>query len=163
MNNAFETVFKTENVALLFGTESHSGNFIAEADDRFSDYMDRRSFGLEWSRSFPAGRYVIVIYQRCSVYIAGKQIWQNNDFLNEVGKDSRYRSPRFVIALDRARDYAISSWDQPLQSHIVHDADAPLQVKTFSCIEAAETVALKYSEQGFKAAVLEWFEDFDMF
>ena len=159
----FDTVFKTENIDLLFEMEAHSGNFIAVAQDKFSEYMDRQDFSREWAWSFPAGRYVITVYQRYSVYIAGKQIWRNNDYLNEVGKDSRYRSPYFVIALDRELDYMIPSWGRLLQSHILMDEKDSLQTKTFTCIEKAEKTARQYSEKGFKVAVLEWFEDYDMY
>jgi hypothetical protein len=150
----FETAFKEENIDLLFSTETHSENFIAVAQDRFSEYMDRNEFSREWARSFPSGRYVITIYQRYSVFIAGKQIWRNNEFLNEVGKDSRYRSPYFVIALDKELNYMIPSWGRPLQSHIVMDEKNPLQAQIFPSVERAELVAQKYAEQGFKVAVL---------
>ena len=159
----FDTIFKSENVDLLFKSEMVSGNYIAAANDRFSEYMEKHEVCREWARSFPAGRYVIIIYQRYSVFIAGKRIWQNNDYLNEVGKDSRHRSPCFVIALDRELDYMIPSWGRQLKSHIVMDEKDPLQTKIFPGIEKAESVAKKYSENGFKAAVLEWFEDFDMY
>ena len=97
----FETIFRDENTKLLFETEAHSGDFIAEAKDMFSGYMNKYDFSREWARRFPSGRYVITVYQRCSVFIAGKQVWRNNGYLKEVGKDSRYRSPHFVLALDR--------------------------------------------------------------
>lgn len=159
----FETVFKDENIELLFEPDVLSGSFIAEAKDMFSGYMQRHEFSREWARDFPSGRYVITVYQRYSVFIAGKQIWQNNDYLNEVGKDSRYRSPHFVIVLDRMLDYVVPSWGRPLQSHILMDSNNPLQTLIFPSIKKAEQAARKYSEQGFKAAVLEWFEDFDMY
>ena len=158
-----ETTFKDENVELLFETETHHGNFIAEAQDRFSEYMDRQEFGRDWAWNFPSGRYVIIVYQRCSVFIEGKRTWRNDDYLNEVGNNSRYRSPHFVIALDRRREYMIPSWGRPLRSHIVMDENNPLQVLVFSDIETAEEVARQYSVKGFKVAVLEWFEDFDMY
>ena len=43
------------------------------------------------------------------------------------------------------------------------DEKDPLHARMFSGIEKAQQEAQKYSEQGFKVAVLEWFEDFDMF
>ena len=67
------------------------------------------------------------------------------------------------IALDKYLDYIIPSWGRPIQSHIVMDKKDPLQARTFQSIEKAEQEAKKYSEQGFKVAVLEWFEDYDMF
>ena len=158
-----DSVFKYENIDLLFEAGTQSGNFIAEAGDRFSNYLDRREFGYKWSLNFPAGRYVIIVYQRCSIYEKGKQIWKNDDFLNEVGKDSRYKSPCFVVILNRTMNYKISSWNQLLRSHTLRDKDNPLQPQFFSSLETAEEVAKKYSEQGVMAAVLEWYEDYNMY
>jgi len=158
-----DSVFKYENIDLLFEAGTQSGKFIAEAGDRFSNYLDRREFGYKWSLNFPAGRYVIIVYQRCSIYEKGKQIWKNDDYLNEVGKDSRYKSPCFVVILNRTMNYKISSWDQLLRSHTLRDKDNPLQPQVFSSLETAEEVAKKYSEQGVMAAVLEWYEDYNMY
>ena len=158
-----DTIFKCENVDLLFKSETASGNYIAEANDRFSEYMERQEICREWAMNFPAGRYVIIVFQRYSVFIEGKKIWQNNDYLNEVGKYSRYKSPCFVIALDRELDYMVPSWGRPLRSHILMNEKNSLQARVFQSVEKAELVAEEYSKKGFKVAVLEWFEDFDMY
>ena len=158
-----ETVFKQENIDLLFGTEEQKGTFIAEAGDRFSNFMEWKEFGREWARRFPSGRYVITVYQRHSVYQAGNQVWKNERYRNETGSDSRHKAPCFVIILDREMEYQIPGWGRPLRSHTVRSKADPLQAETFSDMETAETAARKFSEQGFKAAVLEWFEDYDMY
>ena len=159
----FDAVFKYENVGLLFEPEAHAGDFIAEADDRFSDYMGRGDFGREWAMAFPPGRYVITVFQRYSVYKDGKRIWKNDNYINEVGEYSRHRSPRFVVILDEALYYTVPGWDRPLISHTVRDREEPLQAQTFFDIETAEMAAEIYSEEGFKAAVAEWFEDYNMY
>ena len=158
-----ETVFKEENIDLLFQTEEQKGTFIAEVNDAFSALMERKDFGREWARSFPSGRFVITVYQRYCVYQAGKQVWKNERYRNEVGQDSRHRAPCFVIILDRETAYQVPGWGRPLRSHTVRSKADPLQAETFSDMETAETAARGYSEQGFTAAVLEWFEDYDMY
>jgi len=132
MFNSLETVFKHENIDLLFRTERYKGTIIAEANNRFSGYMERKDFSREWALSFPAGRYVITVYQRYSVFQEGKRVWRNEDYLNEVGHDSRYRSPSFVIILDCEMNSEIPSWDRPLCSNTVRNKENPLQAKTFS-------------------------------
>ena len=104
-----------------------------------------------------------MVYQRHSLYESGKLVWKNEDFLNAVGKDSRYRSPAFVIILDRALEYRPKTWKWNLLSHTVQSSGDPLQAKMFSSAEDAGKAAAKYSEQGFRAAVMEWFEDYDMY
>ena len=41
-----DTIFKCENVDLLFKSETASGNYIAEANDRFSEYMERQEIRI---------------------------------------------------------------------------------------------------------------------
>ena len=159
----YEKVFRQKNVDLIFEKKAERGNFIAAANDEFTEFMGPEEFGREWAWSFPAGRYVIVVYQRHSLYESGKLVWKNEDFLNAVGKDSRYRSPAFVIILDRALEYRPKTWKWNLLSHTVQSSGDPLQAKMFSSAEDAGKAAAKYSEQGFRAAVMEWFEDYDMY
>ena len=158
-----EKVFQQKNVDLIFEQKTDRGNFIAAANDEFTEFMGPEEFGREWTWSFPAGRYVIVVYQRHSLYESGKLVWKNEDFLNAVGKDSRYRSPAFVIILDRALEYRPKTWKWNLLSHTVQSSGDPLQAKMFSSAEDAGKAAAKFSEQGFRAAVMEWFEDYDMY
>ena len=70
----FDQVFSIENVELLFKTDMQKGTFIAEASDCYSDYMTKEDFSRQWAHNLPAGRYVITIYRRCSVYEEGEQI-----------------------------------------------------------------------------------------
>ena len=159
----FEEVFQEKNIDLIFEKKTYRGSFIAAADDQFTEFMDRGEFGREWAWSFPAGRYVIVVYQRHSIYENGKQVWKNDDFLNAVGKDSRFRKPSFVIILDRAMEYRPKTWKRNLLSHTVQSSGDPLQAKMFSSAKEAGKAAEEYSEQGSRAAVMEWFEDYDMY
>lgn len=159
----YETVAKDENIDLLFEAESHSGDFIAELRDGFSEYMDRKEFSYDWAWTHPAGRYVITVFQRCSVFIAGKPVWNNMDRLNEAEKDSRIKPPCFVIVLDQKLEYMVQSWGRTMWSHFVRAEKDPLHYRGFSSIEKAELAAQRYSEQGFKVAVLECLEDFDMY
>ena len=158
-----EEVFQKKNIDLVFDRTARRGNFIAAAYDEFTEFMDLGEFGREWAWSFPAGRYVITVYQRHSLYESGKLVWKNEDFLNAVGKDSRYRKPSFVIILDRALEYWPRTWKRSLLSHTVQSSGDPLQAKMFSSAEDAGKAAVKFSEQGFKAAVMEWYEDYDMY
>ena len=158
-----ESVFKKENIDLLFEEKESNGSFIAEANDYYSEFMARNVFNREWSRQFPAGRYAITVYQRHSVYAFGKQIWLNEHFENVVGRDSRYRNPCYVIILDKPMEYEIESWkDRKLLSNVVRDERNPLQAKTYSLEEAKKT-ARDFSAMGYKAAVMGWFDDYDMY
>lgn len=159
----YETVSKDENIDLLFEAESHSGDFIAVLRDGFSEYMDRKAFSYDWAWTHPAGRYVITVFQRCSVFIAGKQIWKNKDLLNEAEKISRIKPQCFVIVLDQKQEYMVPSWGRTMWSHFVRDKKNPLHSRRFLSIEKAELAAQRYSEQGFKVAVLECLEDFNMY
>ena len=79
-----------------------------------------------------------------------------------MGRDSRHRGPGYVIVLDKALEYAVPRWEKTLITHMLHRVEEPLQARIFTR-KAAEEKARKYSECGFRAAVLEWFEDFDMY
>ncbi len=158
-----DSIFKKENIELLFEAKEYGGSFIAAANDGYSEFMEGKAFGREWSRQFPAGRYVIIVYQRHSVYVSGKRIWLNGHFENAVGRDSRYRNPCFVIVLDKATEYEIKSWkDQRLLSNVVCDAYNPLQPKLYS-LKEADIAAKDFSATGCKSALMEWFDDYDMY
>ena len=159
----FEKVFKKENLELLFRTGEQKGSFIAEACDCFSGYMTRDQFSRSWAWEFPTGRYVITVYRRVSVFQEGKLIWKNEEDLSEKGKDSRYRAPSFVIALERETEYQVPGWKRPLHSHILRSTADPLHCQIYSSPEKAGKTAKEYSEQGIRAAVLKWFEDYDMY
>lgn len=159
----FDKESKIVNIDLLFEAESHAGDFIAALRDGFSEYMDRKAFSYDWAWNHPAGRYVITVFQRCSVFTAGKQIWKNKDRLNEDEKDSRIKPPCFVIVLNQKMEYMIPSWGRTMWSHFVRSEKDPLHLQGFSGIKPAELAAQRYSEQGGKAAVLECLEDFNMF
>ena len=150
------------NIDSVFDVKD-SETFIAEANDTFSGYYNKEHFNRDWAyKNFPAGRYVIIVYQIHSVYQDEKQIWTNDHFINEVGKDSRYRSPKFVIISDQLKEYMIPSWGQSLSTHTIHDDKAPLQARIFS-LEEAKQYAITNSSNGHKLAVMEWYEDYDMF
>ncbi|MBQ3920121.1 MAG: hypothetical protein II695_10630 [Oscillospiraceae bacterium] len=159
----YTDVFKEENIDKIFEAHKHNGEYIAYAHDDASDFGEQSDFGREWAWQFGAGRYVILVLQRHSVYENGKCIYKNDNYEDVVGKDSRYKRPRYVIILDRAQEYTVPSWKSKLVSHIVNDANNTLQAKAYSDIAKAEQDALKFSVNSFKAAVLEWYEDYDMF
>ncbi len=71
----YEKVFQQKNVDLIFDQKTDRGNFIAAANDDFTEFMGPEEFGREWAWSFPAGRYVIVVYQRHSLCESGKLAW----------------------------------------------------------------------------------------
>ena len=96
-----ETVFKEENLELVFRPEDSEKALIAEAYNLFSDYMGMDDVGYDWGSNFEFGRYVIVVYQRFSVFENGKRIWINKAFQNKVGRFSRYKKQVFAIMLDR--------------------------------------------------------------
>ena len=140
-----------------------SDTFIAESDDTFSGYYKKEHFNSEWAyKSFPSGRYVIVVYQIHSIFQGGKQIWINRLFENATGRNSRYRSPCFALISDQQNDYVIPSWGRSLSTHTIHNDKDPLQARIFT-LEEAEQFAIANSENGHKVAVLEWYEDYDMF
>ncbi len=152
----------TSDVSTVFNVKG-SQTFIAEADDTYSGYYDKDHFSRERAcKEFEAGRYVIVVYQIHSIYMDGKQIWLNEHFENAVGRDSRYRQPCFVIITDKLHEYMIPSWGRSYFTHIIHNDKDPLQVKIFS-LEEARQFAVTASGEGHKIAVMEWFEDYDMY
>ena len=155
--------FMRENHKLIFEKENHKGEFIAEANSEFSNFMKRNEFSHDWAYSnFNGGRYVITIYQRHSVYESGQQVWLNDHFDNSVGVDSRYKFPCYVIILDHPLEYIIKSWRVPLITYTVHNEKDPLQAKTYNLYDA-EAEAKKLSKDGHKAVIMEWFEDYNMY
>jgi hypothetical protein len=140
-----------------------SETFIAEANDSFSGYYEKEHFNHDWAyRNYPAGRYVIIVYQIHSLYQDGKQIWINRHFINEVGRFSRYRTPCFVIISDQVRDYMIPSWGRRLSTHTIQNDKAPLQAGIHT-LEEAKQFAIAHSVDGRRTAVMEWYEDYNMF
>lgn len=61
-------------------------------------------------------------------------------------------------------EYIIPSWgNHKLISHMVREDKNALQAKVFDSIEKAEKKAVDFSKNGNSVAILEWYEDFDMF
>ena len=158
-----ETVFKEENLELVFRPEDSEKAFIAKAFNLFSDYMDIDDVGYDWASNFESGRYVIVVYQRFSVFENGKRMWINKAFLNKVGRFSRYKKQVFAIMLDREIDYKVPGWGRSLWTYTLQDPKNTLQVLTFPSAWVAEGYAKKYSKEGHKVAVLGWYEDYGMY
>lgn len=156
-------IFSKENMSKVFEPSKHKGEYVAFIHDEFSDLGEKNAFGREWAHQFNGGRYVILVLQRHSVYEDGKCIYTNDLYEDIVGKDSRYKAPRYVIILDRAQEYMVPSWKSKLVTHMVHDENNTLQPKAYTDIKKAGKDALKLSENGSKAAVLGWYEDYDMF
>ena len=158
-----ETVFKEENLELVFRPEDSEKALIAEAFNLFSDYMDIDDVGYDWASNFESGRYVIVVYQRFSVFENGKRMWINKAFQNEVGRFSRYEKQVFAIMLDREIEYKVPGWGRSLWTYTLQDPKNTLQVLTFPSAWVAEGYAKKYSKEGYKVAVLGWYEDYGMY
>ena len=127
---------------------------IAEAFNLFSDYMDMDDVGYDWGSNFESGRYVIVVYQSFSVFENGKHIWINKNYMNEVGRFSRYKKQVFAIMLDREIEYKVSGWSRSLWTYTLQEPKNTLQVLTFPSAWVAE---------GYKVAVLGWHENYDMY
>lgn len=158
-----ETVFKEENLELVFRPEDSEKALIAEAFNLFSDYMDMDDVGFDWASNFESGRYVIVVYQRFSVFENGKRMWINKAFQNKVGRFSRYKKQVFAIMLDREIEYKVPGWGRSLWTYTLQDPKNTLQVLTFPSAWVAEGYAKKYSKEGHKVAVLGWYEDYGMY
>ena len=158
-----ETVFKEENLELVFRPEDSEKAFIAKAFNLFSDYMDIDDVGYDWASNFESGRYVIVVYQRFSVFENGKRMWINKAFQNKVGRFSRYKKQVFAIMLDREIEYKVSGWSRSLWTYTLQNPKNTLQVLTFPSAWVAEGYAKKYSKEGYKVAVLGWYEDYGMY
>ena len=158
-----EETFRKENIRLLFETHTHGSEFIAETGDGFSDFSEKESFTRDWAWQFPAGRYVITVYQRHSLYRDGKAVWINPSFDASVGRDCRFGRPLYVLIFDRAEAYTVPSWGtHKLLSHILRSEADPLQPCLFSLKEAKKNAAA-YSRGGQPAVVLSWYADFDMY
>ena len=160
---SFRDVFKQENIELVFNNIQNKDSFIAYADDCFSPYLKKDEFSFRWAQQFESGRYVIIVFQRFAAYENEKQTYLNDYFLVEVGKQCRYLKPHYVIVSDTAKQYYISTWKKDLNSHILHCKEDPLQLLTFTDVLKAQEEAIRYSSNGHRSAVLEWFEDYDMY
>lgn len=157
-------IFKKENIKLIFEEKTAEGEFIAEANDGFSEFSTKDTYNRDWAMSFPAGRYVIVVYQRHSIYRDGVQRYENVSYENSTGRYSRYKKPNFVLLLVKEMEYTIPSWgNHKVISHMVREDKNALQAKVFDSIEKAEKKAVDFSKNGNSVAILEWYEDFDMF
>lgn len=162
-----ETVFTHENFDLLFEEKEQKGNFVACVNDMYSQNMAKNVFGRKWAEgNFPAGSYDIIVYRRCSIYRKGMQVWRNNDELCEAMRVPQSREPKFVIVLDRKMDHKVPGQYIALYNsstvHAIREEDNHDWVKTFYNIELAEKAAKEYSEQGYKAVILEWVENYCM-
>ncbi|MBR1758453.1 MAG: hypothetical protein IJ744_06975 [Lachnospiraceae bacterium] len=126
--------------------------------------MDKNEFNREWSLQFPNDRYVITIYQRYSVFEKGKRVWLNTMFDDALPPHNRYENRRFVVVLDKAREYTYTMYNinRTMSTFFIRNEEHPMWAELFS-LEEAETIAKAYSEKEYKAAVMEWFDDFDMF
>lgn len=158
-----ETVFKEENLELVFRPKDSEKALIAEAFNLFSDYMDMDDVGYDWASNFESGRYVIVVYQRFSVFENAKRMWINQDFQNKVGRFSRYKKQVFAIMLDHEIEYKVPGWGRSLWTYTLQDPKNTLQVLTFPSAWVAESYAKRYSKEGYKVAVLGWYEDYGMY
>ncbi len=160
------TVFKHENIGLLFEEAGEKGSYIAGINDLFSKYMEKNEFSRKWAKeNFPAGTYIITVYRKCSVCRNGRLVWRNEYDLGEIDHDSRLKKPCFVIILDHKMDYTVPVRWMMLDYNTVYavpEEKEPLEAKVFHDLELAEREAKECSENGYKAAVMECVEFYDM-
>lgn len=156
--------FKSENRRLIFEPKAYPSEFIVGMCDSFTEYMEEGVVDYEWVWSFPGTRYVIIVYQRHSVYEQGQCIYRNRNFTEKIGKYSRYHRPVYVVAVDTELYYTVSTWgSRKLKSNFVQGEKDTLNHEFFETAEDAAEVAKEYSTRGYRTAVLEWFEDHDHF
>lgn len=158
----FNSVFKEENTTLLFEAKAHDGEYIGMVNNMCSSFSGSDKYNPKWAWQFPSGRYVIVIYQRHSVYKEGIQIYMNTAFECKVSDYCRHENPRYVLVSDKVREYYISSWGSNLLSYSIKNEQNPLQEKYYD-IDDAKRAAIDYSQAGETIVILEWFADYDMY
>ena len=154
MNSLSET-FKSENIKLLFDNRSYGTEYIADARNCFTEYLPKETFTANWTRNCESGRYVLFILQRHSVYESGSCIYKNENFEYTIGRFSSYKRPCFFLISDRSREYRVSSWDRPFETHYVNNE--------FYDEEKAIEEAKRLSLLGEKIAVMKLYEDHNMF
>ena len=150
------------NGDILFDEQQHEAEFIASVGTEFSDYMPKEIFTHDWAWQFPSQRYVILIYQRHSIYQNGQLTFFNEKYENVCG-ESRYHRPCFVVLLDKPLNYDIPTWQVPLKSYSLQEEKEPLHTKIFNKFMDAQNEAIKYSLSGYKVLIAEWYADFNMY
>ena len=153
-------VFKEENLRLVF-EKKPTTEFIAKVTNNYSEYLERNTINHHWAWEFPAGRYVIIVYQRHSIYEEGKLVWKNVHYVNTVG-DSRYKGPAFEILVDPPIEYDDKKWNRKFFSEEVRDENDDLRTKLLTLVEA-QAEALALSSKGYTAAIMEWYADYDQY
>ena len=159
----FEEYFKEENIDILFEIARHDNEFIACANDKYSEFNSSDSYSRSWSWQFPAGRYVIIVYQRYAVYKDGVEVYINENFTEVVSKECRHKELRYSLITKNKNEFYIPSWKGNLVTHSVQNENSPLQNKYFSSVEDAREVAVKYSKKGNTVAIVSWYADYDMY
>lgn len=155
--------FYSANIRLLFDDCNYGTEYIAGDGDGYTEYIPKDTLTSDWARDFESGRYVIIIFQRHSVYELGSRIYLNQNFEYTVGRFSRYKKPAYVLISDRPRTYKVPSWDRPLMTYAIMEEKSSLQFKIFYDEDKAVEEAKKYSLSGEKITIMKWYEDYDMF
>ena len=153
-------VFVNKNKKFIFD-RTPTTEFVAKVTDNYSDFIERNIINHEWAWSFPAGRYVIIVYQRHSIYEGGKLVWKNIHYVNTVG-DSRYKGPAFELLIDPPIEYYNKKWNRKYLSEVIRDENDDYQTKLLT-LEEAQAEAEYYSSKGYKAAIMEWYADYDQY
>lgn len=148
-----EKDFAEENRRLIFEPKAYQAEFMAKIYDSFTKFFPKECFSRKWAHSgFPSERYVILVYQRHSVYQNGKCIYENKNYVNSIGDYSRYHKPVFKVVAEEDTAYPIMD---PKLDNII-------SAKYETAAEAAKA-AKEYSLKGYKTAVIEWYADYNMY
>ncbi|MBO4806266.1 MAG: hypothetical protein IK005_08730 [Paludibacteraceae bacterium] len=148
--------FKEENVHLLFEEKSHGDEFIACVDySKFGTYS-REFLNFDWIiNNFQGGRWGMIILQRHSVYAEGKEIFVNPNY-EEVKRINKLTGNIKKVIYDLVLDKPIKK-KEPC-THWTYGLDV-----CFHSLEEAKSEAIRYSNSGYKVAIMEFVESHDMF
>lgn len=161
MNDDF---FKADGIAPIFEARAYEGAYFAGYDSCFTELGPRERVDIDYRSRFDAGRYVIYVYERHSLYQDGKRYYADPNFSGEIARDNRGRRAAYVIMTDEKHGYKVPSWhDMTLDSYLVRDEESPLQLKTFSTLAEAQEHASGYSRSGRRSAVLLICGEWDMY
>lgn len=159
-----EEYFKKENLELLFECKKYKNEFIAWADDLYSEFTSKDIYNRDWAWQFPAGHYVIIVYQRYAVYNDGVEQYINKNFQDVVSRECRHKKLKYSLITKKKNEYSIPSWKGKYVTNTVQNETDPLQNKYYLSVEEAREAAIQYSkEEENTTVIVAWYADFDMY